>query len=515
MEYNKNNILSEDLFQIMIKERKVRIAITKKSHRHFFHFYFAHYIKYQTAPFQNEIFYLTENDPTKNLFIVAFRGCGKSTIITTSYPIWAILGEQQKKFVLILCQTQSQAKQHMMNLRRELENNTLLKNDLGPFKEESDEWGASSIVFSDSNARITVASSEQSVRGLRHNQYRPDLIICDDVEDIASTKTREGRNKTYQWLTSEVIPAGDRNTRLIIVGNLLHEDSLLMRIKEDIESKRIDGVFKEYPLIKDGEILWPGKYLNMEDVENEKRKAGNESAWQREYLLKIISDLEQPIHREWIQYYDDLPPSFEESNKLINRCYDFNRDCYFPSTTNSSKENRKMSYRTCYGIKIGVDLAISEKESADCTAMVPVMIFGTGSEMKIYVLPKIINQRASFPQTVDLCKVIHKTYYNKGDGYPKLIIEDVGYQKALPQQLENDGLYDIGTIRPKGDKRSRLVLTADLIKNRKIIFPKEGAEELIEQMVHFGVEKHDDLADAFSIVILEIIENPPVFVGFV
>jgi hypothetical protein len=140
----------------------------------------------------------------------------------------------------------------MMNLRRELENNTLLKNDLGPFQEESDEWGATSIVFSNSNARITMASSEQSVRGLRHNQHRPDLIICDDVEDIASTKTRDARNKTYQWLTSEVIPAGDKSTRLVIVGNLLHEDSLLMRIREAIEEKLIDVIFKEYPLIQNG-----------------------------------------------------------------------------------------------------------------------------------------------------------------------------------------------------------------------------------------------------------------------
>jgi len=515
MEYNKNNIVDEELFQTMIADRKIRTAITKESHRHFFHFYFAHYIKYQTAPFQNEIFYLTENDPTKNLFVVAFRGCGKSTIITTSYPIWAILGKQQKKFILILCQTQSQAKQHMMNLRRELESNTLLKNDLGPFKEESDEWGASSIVFSNSNARITVASSEQSVRGLRHNQYRPDLIICDDVEDIASTKTREGRNKTYQWLTSEVIPAGDRNTRLVIVGNLLHEDSLLMRLKEAVQEKFIDGIFKEYPLIQDGEILWPGKYSNMDDIESEKRKAGNESAWQREYLLKIVSDLEQPIHRDWIQYYDELPPDYEESDNLVGHYYNFDRDCYFPSKTNDPRENRKISYRTCYGIRIGIDLAISEKESADRTAMVPVIIFGDGSNMKIYVLPKIINQRVSFPDTVGLCKVIYNTYYNKNTGYPRLVIEDVGYQRALPQQLKNDGLCDIGMIKPRGDKRSRLVLTANLIKNRKIIFPKEGAEELIEQMVHFGVEKHDDLADAFSIVILEIIENPPRFIGFV
>src|SRR3990167_7911323 len=82
------------------------------------------------------MFYLSEEQDIRNLFIVAFRGSAKSTIFTTSYPVWAILGKQQKKFVLILCQTQAQAKQHMMNLRRELESNTLLKNDLGPFKEE-------------------------------------------------------------------------------------------------------------------------------------------------------------------------------------------------------------------------------------------------------------------------------------------------------------------------------------------------------------------------------------------
>jgi predicted phage terminase large subunit-like protein len=519
MDYNNNNILSEELFQIMVKDRKVRTAITKKSHRHFFHFYFAHYIKYKTAPFQNEIFQLTEEDPKKNLFIVAFRGCGKSTIITTSYPIWSILGEQQKKFILILCQTQSQAKQHMMNMRRELENNTLLKNDLGPFKEESDEWGAYSIVFSNSNARITVASSEQSVRGLRHNQHRPDLIICDDVEDIASTKTRDSRNKTHQWLTSEVIPTGDRNTRLVIVGNLLHEDSLLMRIKEALEEKFIDGIFKEYPLIQNGEILWPGKYPTMEDVEIEKRKAGNEPAWQREYLLKIVSNMDQPIHRDWIHYYDELPPEYKNKKMLLKgRYYDYSKGGYFPGRNPNPEYDyngeEKDTHRMCDGVRIGIDLAISEKETADYTAMVPVMVVGYGNKIKIYVLPKIINQRATFPDTISLCKTLNETYYNPGDRRPLLIVEDVGYQKALPQQLKIEGINNVDTVRPSADKRSRLVLTADFIKSGKIVFPKEGAEELIEQIVHFGVEKHDDLADAFSIVILQIIDNPPKWIGF-
>lgn len=481
--YKPNSGLTPELAEKMFSDRQVRSEIAKHSHFLFFHFYFAHYVKYATAPFQKELFHLSEREDIKNLVVVAFRGSAKSTIFTTSYPVWAILGEQQKKFVLILCQTQAQAKQHMMNLRRELENNTLLKNDLGPFQEESNEWGSSSLVFSKLNARITAVSSEQSIRGLRHNQHRPDLIIGDDLEDLSSTKTREGRNKTYQWLTGEVVPSGDRNTRLVIIGNLLHEDSLIMRLKDDIEKQKINGVFKAYPLIKDGEILWPGKYPDMTAVEEEKSKAANEFAWQREYLLNIVPAEDQAIDRAWIQYYDEIPPKFE-----LKWC----------------------GYTNHREIRIGIDPAISKNDAADYTAMVPGMFYELekGGYM-LYILPKIINKRMNFPETVEMCKILNASYKNK-DVEPTFIIEDVAYQKALPQQLINEGVRNIKSTRPGiQDKRSRLVLTANMIKNGKVLFPREGAEQLIQQIVHFGVEKHDDLADAFANLVHSLADNPP------
>ncbi len=482
-EYSLPNCeLPTELAEKMFNDRLIRAAITRQSHFMFFHFYFAHYVKYATAPFQRELFHLSERQDIRNLFIVAFRGSAKSTIFTTSYPVWAILGEQQKKFVLILCQTQAQAKQHMMNLRRELEGNTLLKNDLGPFQEENNEWGASSLVFSNLNARITAVSTEQSVRGLRHNQHRPDLIIGDDLEDLASTKTREGRNKTYQWLTGEVIPAGDRDTRLVIIGNLLHEDSLLMRLKEDIDKKKIDGVFKSYPLIVEGRILWTGKYPSMAEVEEEKSKAANEFAWQREYLLNIVPAEDQAIQREWIQFYDKIPeplPMFQ-------------------------------GYKSHIEVRIGIDPAISKNDAADYTAMVPGLLFEMTNGYKIFILPKIINRRMTFPETVDMCKTLYKSYSDEGT-CPRLIIEDVAYQKALPQQLKYEDVDNVMTIRPGfQDKRSRLVLTANMIKSGKILFPRVGAEQLIEQIVHFGVEKHDDLADAFANLVHSLLEKPPV-----
>ncbi len=475
--------MPSELIDRMMKDRLVRTAIVKQSHFYFFNFYFSHYVKYPTADFQKEFFYLTERSDVKKLFVVAFRGSSKSSIFTMSYPVWAILGNQQKKFVLIICQTRTQAKQHMMNLKRELEGNNLLRNDLGPFQEESDEWGSVSLVFSRQNARITAASSEQSIRGLRHNQHRPDLIIGDDLEDLASTKTRESRNKTYQWLTGEVIPAGDKDTKLVLIGNLLHEDSLMMRLKEDIRAEKIDGVFREYPLVFQNKIMWPGKYPTMQDVEEEKRKLGNDFAWEREFMLKIIPSDEQAIHKEWIQYWDKLPERGKKD---------------------------KYGYTFYYGVRIGIDLAISQADSADYTAMVPAVLYNDAEDTEIYILPGIINRKITFPETVELCKDLNKIY-KKDVGYdPELVIEDVAYQKSLPQQLKHEGLWQVKTTRPGNqDKRTRLVLTANLIKNGRVKFPRQGAEELISQIVHFGSEKHDDLADAFSNLVLSVVEDPP------
>ncbi|OGL65776.1 hypothetical protein A2753_02815 [Candidatus Uhrbacteria bacterium RIFCSPHIGHO2_01_FULL_47_11] len=431
------------------------------------------------------MFAFTEDESVKNLVVVAFRGSGKSTIMTLSYPIWAILGKQQKKFVVILGQTQRQARQHLVNLKQELERNKLLRTDLGPFKEQEDEWGSYSLVIPRYGARITAASSEQSIRGLRHGPYRPDLIIADDVEDLTSVKTREGRDKIHQWFTGDVIPAGDKNTRIVVVGNLLHEDSLIMRLCASITEGKFDGAFKDYPLLDEsGRCLWPGKFPTKEAVEAIKRSIGNESAWQREYLLRIIADEGQLITREQIHYYDRLPPLKD------------NEHFWFSAT--------------------GIDLAISESTTADYTAMVSAHVFGKSREDKvIYIAPNPINRRLNFAQTVETAKHIS---HSLGNGtMTKLYVEDVAYQAAAVQEMERQGLPAEGVKVHGTDKRARLSVISHLIQNGKILFPRKGAEALIEQIVHFGVERHDDLVDAFTMLILQMtaerrMAQPEVFV---
>lgn len=467
-------ILSPKLLDQIYKDRKIRTAITTQNHLLFFHVYFAKYVTHETALFQKELFSITEDENIPLAVIVAFRGSGKSTIMNMSYPIWSILGKQQKKFVVMLSQTQRQARQHLMNLKRELEQNDLLKADLGPFQEQTDEWGSYALVIPGYDAKIMAASTEQSIRGLRHGRYRPDLIICDDVEDLESVKTKESRDKTHQWLTGDVIPAGDPDTtRIIVVGNLLHDDSVLMRLKEGIEEGRHSGLYRAYPLLDDNErCLWPGKYPDNESVERLKKIVGDEVSWYREYLLRIISNSERVIHPDWLCYYEQV---------------------------NTDKKHYTFS-------AISIDLAISQRATADCTAMVPALVYEVSDRPLIYILPNIINQRLSFPDTVQTAKSLASTVRN-GD-YPYIYVEDVGYQRAFIHQIQKDCFIQVeGVNFGRLDKRARLAMASNAVREGYVLFPKKGAEELIDQITNFGVAKHDDLADAFSMLILKIMET--------
>lgn len=458
---------SDDLLEKIYTDREVRQKLTSESHYWFFATYFPEYIKYETADFQRELFKITEDESTPLAVVVAFRGSAKSTIVTMSYPIWAIVGKQQKKFVVIASQTQYQARTHLMSIKRELESNELLANDLGPFVEQREEWGSTSLYIPKYNARITAISTEQSVRGIRHGAYRPDLIIADDVEDSNSVKTRESRNKTFDWYTGEIIPAGDVGTKRIAIGNLLHEDSLLMRLKERIDKGQIDGIFRAWPVMDGRKILWPGKYPDQAAITKQKREVANKVSWEREYMLRIIPDEDQVIDGGWIKFYDELP-EFTDKNEYINSF-------------------------------ISVDLAISQRDTADNTAIVIIHAFGYEPKNRRYYIDKrFVNGKLSHLGTLESIQSIYATLDGLGDDPPLVLVESVQYQASVVEQLQDMGI-NVKGIKVSTDKRSRLQLASALFEQGVVFFPKDSVvRPAIQQIVGFGVEKHDDLADAVS-----------------
>ncbi len=110
------NNLSKDVIDRIVSDEVLRREITKESHGYFLPVYFRDYIKHPSAPFHHEMIEMTEDTETKLTVVTAFRGSAKSTIFALSYPIWAILGKQEKKFVLLISRTQTQAKQLLQNI---------------------------------------------------------------------------------------------------------------------------------------------------------------------------------------------------------------------------------------------------------------------------------------------------------------------------------------------------------------------------------------------------------------
>jgi len=142
--------------------------------------YLNHYLKYDTPAFHKEIYLKLQDSTVQFQELIAFRGSAKSTIASLAFPLWsAVTG--RKNFILLCSDSFSQAKLLIANLIYELEENDLLIKDFGDFKSK-EEWTATSLVLKN-GTRIVSRSRGQKVRGLRWKEFRPDLIIADDVEN--------------------------------------------------------------------------------------------------------------------------------------------------------------------------------------------------------------------------------------------------------------------------------------------------------------------------------------------
>ena len=450
----------------MRSDKAVRRTIVRRSHKLFFHYYFGHYIEFPIAPLHEALFNLSQNDTHSMMVISAFRNSGKSTLLTLSHPIWSIINGRTK-YILIISENQQKAQTLLKHIKDELTDNEMLKRDLGPFKEERVGWNSVSLTINNYGAKITAASTEQSVRGLRHRNHRPDLIIMDDCESQDSVRTQESRDRLSQWLGGDVIPAGHIHTKLVVIGSILHPDSLIPRLQRSIDDGSIDGIYRMYPIVDEsGRSLWPGKFPDTATIGKEKARGVSEREWQIEYMLRPIVSEDQIIMAEHICYYD-------------------------------------IKIDSSYDTYTGVDLAISQSSTADFTAMVSGVV-DREEDWKLYILPHPVHEQLKGPEILE--RIVAESL-RLGNGVPTpVFIENVAFQQAMIDFVKQRGIPAEGVSPGGNDKRARLISISELIKSGRILFPRKGAEKLINQILFFGYEKHDDLMDALIFLVMKVSE---------
>ncbi len=437
--------------------------------------YLPHYLQLAPAGFHQDLIGLLDNDIVQFLSVIGFRGSAKSTFASLALPLQRAL-HARNKFIIIFSDTTDQAKLNVANIRHELEDNELLKADYGDMSEgvsKQREWTKTSLLLKN-GVRLMGRSRGQRIRGLRHREQRPDLVIVDDPEELEKVQKKEYRDKTERWLRSELIPAiEEAKARLIIIGNILHTDALMARLKADNLFEH-----REYSIFKSGDTwehcTWKGKYPNQAALDKQRDKVGI-TAWLREYCLKVVPPEGQEVKEEWLRYYDKLPEiKIDPETKLV-------------------------LFNPFHRSGVGVDLAISKKQTADFTAMVAGVIVVDEGIPKLYILPRPLNERLSFFETIQNLKALYRGVGNYA--LPMFFIEDVQYQAAAIQEALRHGI-PTQPMRAGSDKRGRLKAAALFIQDGTVLFPRKGAEDLITQLTGFGVEEFDDLCDAFVYLVL-------------
>ena len=180
------------------------------------------------------------------LAIAAPRGEAKSTLVTQIFTLWCIVTEC-RRYIPIIMDTQHQAAAMLEAIKVELESNTRLCLDFPEACGIGPVWKIG-VMVTKRGIKIQAFGSGRRMRGLRHGAHRPDMVICDDLENDEMVRSREQRNKLESWLRTTVLKLGaaDDSMDLLVVGTILHHDSLLARLMHNPlwESARFQAILR-------------------------------------------------------------------------------------------------------------------------------------------------------------------------------------------------------------------------------------------------------------------------------
>jgi predicted phage terminase large subunit-like protein len=389
--------------------------------------------------------------------IAAPREHAKSTCVSVIFVLYCIC-YKLRKFIVLISDTQPQAALQLAAVKEEMESNAELRADFGNLVGDK-KWDVNDCRTT-TGVTLAARGAGQSLRGLRFRLYRPDLVICDDMENEEDVDNPETREKLERWFVGTVLNLG-KKCQVFVIGTILHYDGLLAKLLDPEKFKkfikrRYEAVDQEW---RPETVLWPAKW----DIESlhEKEEVIGSVMFNQEFRNLPISESTQVFKEEWITRH-----AFRREELV-------------------GKATVKISYN---------DPAISQKSTADFFASVTIDIDAQGF---IYVT-RAEQDRMPFTKQVEF--ILRRA----DEEQPMVIgIEDQAYQTALKQAIEDasrtSGRYlNVVGVPHLTDKFLRISTMSPLVENGTLRLCLDGTQKtLISQLLFLGKIK-DDLADALE-----------------
>lgn len=477
--------------------------------------YLQHHFPLEASAMQESIFEYLDDATVKRpvrYVVAAPRGHAKSTVVSLAYVLWCV-AHQKENFILLLSATKEQASELLTTIKKELETNSLLMEDFPemcyPTGKTPRPWRDNKVTLNN-GVMIRAIGAGQAIRGTKHRQHRPTLIIVDDVEDQERVTSAEQRQKLKNWFEKTLLKTGEPCTNVVVIGTILHYDSLLANL---LDTRKTSGwktdkyqavlSFSEHPelweqweAIYDTRNDYKGKYgpnaAQAYFLDNKKEMLeGTWVSWrQREsYLdLMIMRAREGRLSFQTEKQNNPLDPAdclFRES--------DFRYwDDEFRSVDELIRElgNNGRFYGAC-------DPSLGRKGGlGDYTGIITLLKCKRTN--MLYVIGADIGHYTP-AETIERIVTLHQMY-----DFTEFAVEDNQFQELLIDQIERRASEENVMVYLEGvthttDKKVRIQSLEPLISHGRIQFSRKH-HLLIEQLRQYPMGAHDDGPDALEMV---------------
>lgn len=462
----------------------------------------------ESPEFHMECWELCTSD-NRQVAIAAPRKHAKTTALTVGYGLSTLLF-RERKYMLIVSDTTSQAEQFLGEIRQHLTTNQdlidlfeLALNEKGEVQFIKDSQDDIVVAMADGHKfRIQAKGAEQKLRGLIWNGSRPDIILCDDMENDELVMNKDRRTKFQRWFYGALLPCLSHRGIVRVFGTILHMDSLLESFMPERQTQshskyKVAKTFlkqnelktwSDYPLLawksvrykahnQDfSEILWPAAYSR---------------AW---FNARYEDFASQGITDVYSQEFLNTP--LDEANTYFSR-----KDFAKRSTTDRTKP---LHYY------ITADLAISQDARADYS----VFLVAGVDENKVIHVTNVIRERLDAREIVDLLLKLQQMYKPEAVG-----IEDMQVTKSigpfLREEMIKHNIYlNLHLMKHGGkDKIFRARSIQARMRAGGVKFEKESDwyQAFEDECMRFPRDKHDDQVDAFAylgLMLDKLIEAP-------
>jgi len=341
---------------------------------------------------------------------------------------------------------------------------------------------------------------------------RPTLIILDDVENETEVLSRDQRENKIEWFKKAVLKAGTTaHTNVIVVGTLLHYDSLLWQL---LDGKTMPGwTTKKYQAV-----------LSWAENENLWQKWQDIYTYQTQYCDKAGPDIAKAFYtinaKKMLEGTQVLWPEREDYCQLMEL-----RLCEGQASFDSEKQNEPMDSQSCffnsdnfiywddeYGsvdellAKLGGDAKIygacdpslgMQGKNRDFTAIVILLLHKPTGHL--YVLDAEISKRKPH-ETIETIIEYHRIRK-----FYKFAIESNQFQSFLANELKRISTQQCVNVPAKeikhtSDKLGRIQSLEPLISTGTLRFSRRH-RVLLEQLRQFPKAAHDDGPDALEMAV--------------